>query len=1252
MRRWIWCLALGACFACGPRAALTPDDVTELRESAEDGAGPETLARWLLAELLAPGGTAQAAAQARSKLDASRADTHLAHLARGLDDAWHGRVRAAPRHFFEALRAASAESTLESRLVAWYSATQAAALGAHDPAFYREVQPRLEALIEAPGGIGWRARAHLVQWWLDRAGAEGQRAGERLGCVTSLRLAGPFGSAAPVHLHRRFPPEDPGPWRLRWPLDERTGTAAKVLESSARGCEVVSTERVGAGVFYAESYLELDREEDVIIAAQGALALLVDDRPVLDRDPLIWGVWPRFGVHLRLSPGRHRIVARLPEPRTLLRVMRSDGTPLGARPSSDWTAPYALHAPEVLSDPNDLMQLIGPDGVRGEPEPLLVFLAAQLAHLEGEDDVASVLVQRLTEPRERATGASLSSLADFTGGDPALSRAGAADRERALYQAAVARDPELWRAQLGLILAKASSGSLPPLVPPLRELAQRFGEVPSIWGALGVVFGRLGWQPEQRQVVLEMAQRFGDARSLEAALAVYDQRGQDDRADAARQRIVELDPGSDVVLQRELARRDYAAALVELDRLGQREPHRRAEFDRRRAEIRVAAGEEGALLAKLSSAVAEAPQSGTARLALADARRALGDPLALHVALAEATQAGADTRPLEQAIDVVEARSDFEPFRLDARAVIRTYEREGRHHSASAARVLDYAAVWVHSDGTSRMLEHEIVRIQSAEAITKFAEQRPLGGLVLNMRVIKRDGRTLEPEPVQGKPTVTFPHLEIGDYVETEHIQGFPAGEHGRYYAGLRWFFREEDVAYSRSEFVLIAPAHRALDIEITGQVPEPEVVRDGLFVTRRWRVDDSPAAPVEPLSPPVQEFLPSVRVAWGNDLDRRLRILSEQVADVVPVDPRVAALAREIVEGVPEAKPIERARRAYRWVQDNVKDDDSETDGRRVLTGKQGNRWSALRMLLRALDIPVGYAVVKNRLAPEPRGPMSEAEAYSVPLLSVGSAPDVTWLSVEEKYAPFGYVPVEARGMPGYELAIDRQVPVTVPAAGDQDRLEYDGEVQLAADGSARLALTQRFVGKYAMRLRAGLTQVPEGRLHEVLESRLLGPALPGAQLVSYEVSAEGDLDAPLELRMKVVLGKFAEVTAGEVVIEPPLMPRLSRLAALPSRQTPLLIREAMHQSARLRVRLWPGARVWGAQQGRVTEGDYSVTAQDSVNDGVLVLDREVSLVAGRVSPENYAAFASFSERADRLLSQPVVIKKGSGASEPRALR
>lgn len=1245
-------LAAAALAGCGPGPAGSAASVRELR-AASEGADEQTLARWLLAELISPGGTAEGARRARQTLDAEGSAHYLAHFARGLDDRAHGRLRTAPDHFLAALEGAREESSPEARLVAWFAAVQNS--DASRPAgAWASLASRVEALIEAPGGIGWRARAQLAEWWLDQSAREAPLAPDdsvqRLGCVTTVRFAGPFGTPAPVHLHRQFPPEAPGPWPQRWPADAHTGIAAEVLPSLARGCEVVASEPVNRGVFYAEAYLDLDEDADVILAARGALALWVDDRRVLDRDPRTWGVWPKFGVQLRLAAGRHRVLARLSEARTLLRALRPDGTPLAAAASTEAAAPYALEAPQPLADPNDLMAFIGPEGVSGDPDDLTRFIAAELAHLEGEDDVASVLLGPLTEPAAQATGASLASLAEWVQDDPVVARSEASDQRRGLYEAAVAKDPELWRAQLGLALAQANAGSLADAVAPLQALTRRFPEVPAVYGALGIVLGRLGWQPEQRRVVLEMAERFADPAALEAAASVFELRGDTERADAAVAAVQALDAGNDIALGRALRRRDYRAALRELDRLARRSPFRRAELEQRRREIQLAAGDPSVQEELLAASVEAAPEDGAARLALADMRWAQGDPDALTRALAEATLAGADPAPLGRAIDAVEARGDFAPYRLDGEQVIRAYEEADRHQSATAARVLDYAAVWVHADGSSRMLEHEIVRIQSTEAISKFAEHRELEGLVLNMRVVKKNGRTLEPERVAGKPTVTFPHLEVGDYIETEHVVAFPAREHGRFYPGLRWFFREENVAYARSEFVLIAPRERALDLEITGDVPAPEVSSDGSFVTRRWRVDESPAAPVEPLSPPVQEFLPSVRVGWGDDIQRRLRVLSEQVADTLPVDPRIAELARGIVAGGERSgDPLGRARKVYRWVQDNIKDG-QEQDARKVLTSKNGNRWSALRMLLRALDIPVSYLVAKNRLAPPALGPMGEAESFNVPLLYVvgrdGGGEQAAWLTVQEQFAPFGYVPVEARGMPAFELGMDAQTPLTVPLVGDQDRLEYEGRVRLASDGSARLLLRQRFVGKYAIRLRAGLTQVPEGRLHEILQGRLLAQALPGAELFDHAIEGQADLDAPLVIEMQAGLRKFAEVGADRIVIEPPLMPRLTRLATLPERQTPLLIREAMHQSARLEIAIEPGTQVWGLRQGEVEEGEYRVVARDAVKGGTLVLDREVSIAAGRVSPAEYPRFLAFTRDAEQLLSQPIVLTTGAAAA------
>ena len=77
----------------------------------------------------------------------------------------------------------------------------------------------------------------------------------------------------------------------------------------------------------------------------------------------------------------------------------------------------------------------------------------------------------------------------------------------------------------------------------------------------------------------------------------------------------------------------------------------------------------------------------------------------------------------------------------------------------------------------------------------------------------------------------------------------------------------------------------------------------------------------------------------------------------------------------------------------------------------------------------------------------------------------------------------------------------------------------------------------------------------------------------------------------------------------------------------------------------------VWGTRQGTVRSGEYSVVARDSVQNGVLVLDREVAIAAGRVTPADYPAFLRITREAEELLSQPIVLtRKSAGQGAPGA--
>ncbi|HVY45869.1 MAG TPA: DUF3857 domain-containing protein, partial [Minicystis sp.] len=883
-------LVMPACAGSKPPA----DPLVAMRDAAAQSSDGEVLGRWLLGELYAPGGTAARASAARKRLDAAAPEARgmFASLARALDDEAHGRFQSAARWSLDALAAARSSQHPDAPLVGWFTANHLLNLRTGVANLWPSAENVVLHALDHPGNIGWRARSELVEWWSadgfrDASGGDATRGGmleasaRRYGCVAKARMAGPFGHMAASDHREHYPAEAPGPWPAVFPQDPRRIEPPRTLAVERLGCSIRAQNPSGNGIFYVETFVDIPESRDVIVAVQGAFAVFVDDVEVLTRDTRRWGIWPRFGAHVRLAGGRHRILARIGGPETSLRLLRDQGTPLDGDTSDDPGPAYAIEPPEVLPDVNVLTPFLTDLGVPPQPgvprpraardttDPISRMLASYLAHLEGQDDVADVLVEPLVKDPARATGPALALEAAFAEKDPIFPQSDARDLAKDARARAAAKDPELWWPRFWLALDEAEKSGLPEVAPKLQALADHFREVPDILKGLAAIYGKVGWKVERTKAVEEAARRFpDDVEALSALLSVYDEEGRVADADKLAARIKQLDVDSEVDFQRAMDRRDYAAAAKELQRLGRARKDRR-DIAARLADVATRAGRSKESLAKLEAAVKKSPEDGAARLALADARLARGDRKALSNALVEAIQKGADTADLRDAIELVDGIDELSAYRLDGRRVIADFERAKVEMPGTAARVLDYSAIWVHTDGSARMLEHEIIRIQSREGIQEHAEQRLPRGLVLNMRTIKKDGTILDPEFVEGKQTVTMPHLEVGDYIETESItqlRGDGAG--GKIFEGPRWFFREEKIPYFRSEFVVISPKTRPLDVETTGAgVPKPTITESGALVTRRWRVDKSPALPEEPAMAPIQEFLPSVRIGWGMHL-------------------------------------------------------------------------------------------------------------------------------------------------------------------------------------------------------------------------------------------------------------------------------------------------------------------------------------------------------------------------------------------------
>jgi hypothetical protein len=230
---------------------------------------------------------------------------------------------------------------------------------------------------------------------------------------------------------------------------------------------------------------------------------------------------------------------------------------------------------------------------------------------------------------------------------------------------------------------------------------------------------------------------------------------------------------------------------------------------------------------------------------------------------------------------------------------------------------------------------------------------------------------------------------------------------------------------------------------------------------------------------------------------------------------------------------------------------------------------------------------------------------------------------------------------MPARVFDGDRVESATVPSDGIVDRVVYHANVELARDGGAEVELEHTLYGRYAAALRGALAEMSEQQLRNTIETRLVGYALRGARLKRHTIQNLEAPEQPLVIRSTSHVPSFAQVAGGVLLVTPPFSPRLGQLAALPERQTPLLLVESTEQEIFLNLKLPAGARPQGAlARAEVKDGDRRVLIQDRIEGDSIVLDRKVSLPAGRVQIDAYPKFSAFARTADDALSSSVRVR------------
>jgi hypothetical protein len=272
----------------------------------------------------------------------------------------------------------------------------------------------------------------------------------------------------------------------------------------------------------------------------------------------------------------------------------------------------------------------------------------------------------------------------------------------------------------------------------------------------------------------------------------------------------------------------------------------------------------------------------------------------------------------------------------------------------------------------------------------------------------------------------------------------------------------------------------------------------------------------------------------------------------------------------------------------------------------------------------------------------MSEVEMYDALVMRLMTERGVRWLTVHDKFAPYGYVPAELRDQPAVVLVPEMPREV-VRASGALDGVVYDGAASLREDGSAEIDLAVAFSGSRAIAWRSALDQVAPSKAVDFVERELIASFFDGGHVRDMKIEGAQLLDEPLVLHLRAVVPELAKFDRKGLSVRPPFALPLAQFAALPSRQTPLLRRTSWHLEVRIRLTLPDSLHVLSdVLRSRETFGDAVVVVSDTADVRSVHFDRLIDLPAGRVAPgEAYADWQRFVRRAGDLVGREVLVGK-----------
>lgn len=597
-------------------------------------------------------------------------------------------------------------------------------------------------------------------------------------------------------------------------------------------------------------------------------------------------------------------------------------------------------------------------------------------------------------------------------------------------------------------------------------------------------------------------------------------------------------------------------------------------------------------------------------------------------------------------------------WRVNGIKVIEQYKSEDPQYNAPAVLVLDRTVTNIFKDNTSISLVHSITQLNSEESIDDYGEFNiPAGAKILRARTIKYDGTVLEPESYSSP--IRFPNLKRGDFIEVEYIDSKPPDMSvPEGYLGDRFYFQSFDLAFHRSELIVIAPSDMELQFDSRGNCPQPEIELVDKIKVITWRVSHRPALIREELQPNYNEFIPSIRVMSKSNWEGYRKVLNEILFERDIINQKIRIKAENIlkengIDIVESSKNKEKVVEIfYNWIRDNINiNDDSPFDPvSYILAEKTGSGIRLLHAFLNESGIKAYLGAARSLFSDSTDTKIPDSDMFGHIVLKIDDK--WYWMGESSKKAQYQYIPSHLRGQPVLMLEGDNLFEKLPQEVQYPDYNEINLNINITGNNKLEIEGSENMNGIPSIEWRRSLDQLVKNQRITWFESNYFGQIFPGSNLDYFQIKGEKNIGEPLIFSYKLNWPLGILTQNNKIIIRSILPKMLSRvLAGLPQRERDLLTNNATSFYLNMSITFPQDYKIFNP-----VKEDINLSWTDPVSNNKLVdfkqnkfqIDENKVLIKriykfnpGRIMKQYYRNFAKVCGSIDNIDQSEIILIK-----------